>query len=139
MDEMNSKDFMGSGLSFPLRVNAQTGKFVVSRHEENIHESVRIILNTFRGERVMRPEFGSVTEDVLFSDMSAEVLTALRDGMQDALEEGEPRVADVSVKTERMNQGELSVEISYRVRTTNNLFSRVYPFYVLEGAGAGEG
>jgi hypothetical protein len=29
----------------------------------------------------------------------------------------------------------VSVNISYVVRTTNNLFNRVYPFYVLEGAG----
>ena len=135
MDEMNTKSFMGSGLSFPLRVNAQTGRLAMSRHEENIHESMRVILNTFRGERVMRPEFGATSGNILFSDLSAEMLTGLEDGMQTAFEECEPRVADVSVKASRENRGELSVEISYRVRTTNNLFSRVYPFYVLEGAG----
>ena len=137
VDEMNSKSFMGVGLSFPMRINAQTGRFALSRHEDNIHESVKLILNTFRGERVMRPEFGGVSENVLFSDLSAEVLTGLRDGIKTALESYEPRIADVSVKTERVNQGELIIEISYRVRTTNNLFSRVYPFYVLEGAGEG--
>ena len=126
---------MGVGLSFPLRVSAQTGRFVISRHEENIHESVRLILNTYRGERIMRPQFGSIVENVLFSELSAEALTGFRDGMQTALEELEPRIADVSVKTDRVSQGELSIEISYRVRTTNNLFSRVYTFYILEGAG----
>jgi phage baseplate assembly protein W len=107
----------------------------MSRHEENIHESVKTILRTFRGERVMRPEFGAVAEDILFSDLSVEVLTALEEGVQAALEECEPRIANVSVSAERENQGELNVEISYLVRTTNNLFSRVYPFYILEGAG----
>ena len=132
---MSSKDFMGSGLSFPLRVNPQTGRFAMSRHEDNIHESVRVVLQTFRGERVMRPEFGAVADNVLFSDLSMEVLTGLEQGIYRALETCEPRITDVEVKTGYENRGELNVEISYRVRSTNNLFSRVYPFYVLEGAG----
>ena len=135
MNEVSSKDFMGSGLSFPLRVSALTGRFAMSRHEENIHESVLIILRTFRGERVMRTQFGATPASVLFSDASAEALTELEEGICEALEECEPRVADVSAKALRENRGELSVNISYRVRTTNNLFSRVYPFYLLEGAG----
>jgi len=135
MNEAASKNFMGSGLSFPLRVNARTGRFVMSRHEENIHESVRIVLRTFRGERVMRPEFGAAPESILFSDAGAEAITALEEGMRAALEENEPRIADVVVRVSRENRGELSVNISYRIRTTNNLFSRVYPFYLLEGAG----
>ena len=135
MDEINSKSFMGSGLSFPLRINTQTGRLIMSRHEDNINESVRLILHTFKGERVMRPEFGALPEDVLFSDLSAEVITGLENGMKAALEECEPRITDVSVTASRKNQGELSIELSYRVRTTNNLFNRVYPFYILEGAG----
>ena len=135
MSEFSSKDFMGSGLSFPLRINANTGRFVMSRHEENIHESVQLVLRTFRGERVMRPDFGATPANILFSDASAEAITELEEGIRTALEECEPRVSDVSAKTTRENRGELSVNISYRVRTTNNLFSRVYPFYLLEGAG----
>ena len=135
MNEAVSKEFMGSGLSFPLRINAQTGRFAMSLHEENIHESVKIVLQTFRGERVMRPDFGAVAESVLFSDLSAEVLAGMEEGVCTALEECEPRIANVSVKAGPENRGELSVEISYRVRTTNNLFSKVYPFYILEGVG----
>ena len=135
MNEVSSKDFMGSGLSFPFRVNAQTGRFAMSRHEENIHESVLLILRTFKGERVMRSDFGATPANVLFSDASAEAIAELEEGICASLEGCEPRVADVSAKASRENRGELSVSISYRVRTTNNLFSRVYPFYLLEGAG----
>ena len=135
MNEASSKDFMGSGLAFPLRVNPQTGRFSMSRHEDNIHESVGLILRTFRGERVMQPAFGAAPANALFSDVSLEALTELEDGIRMALEGCEPRIADVAAKASRENSGELSVSISYRVRTTNNLFSRVYPFYVLEGAG----
>ena len=139
MNEAVSKEFMGSGLSFPLRINAQTGRFAMSLHEENIHESVKIILRTFRGERVMRPEFGAVAESILFSDLSAEMLAGMEESVRTALEELEPRIANVSVNAGPENRGELNVEISYRIRTTNNLFSRVYPFYILEGVGEGSG
>ena len=135
MNENISKDFMGSGLSFPPRVNPHTGRFVMSRHEENVHESVKTVLHTFKGERVMRPEFGAVAGSILFSDLNPETLTSLCEGVQKALELCEPRITDIDVKTNYQNRGELNVEISYRVRTTNNLFSRVYPFYILEGAG----
>lgn len=135
MNEIHSKSFMGSGISFPPRVNPQSGRFVMSIHEENVHESVRILLQTFAGERVMRPSFGAVAENVLFSDLNAQTLTNLEQSVRMSLEENEPRIADVEVKTSRKNKGELDVEISYIVRTTNNLFSKVYPFYVLEGAG----
>lgn len=131
-----SKDFMGSGLAFPLKVNAQTGRFVMSRYEDNIHESVRLILQTYQGERVMRPDFGAVAENVLFTDLNAAALTDMENRVREALEEHEPRITNVSVKALRENRGELNVEISYTVRTTNNLYSKVYPFYVLEGAGA---
>ena len=133
--DINSKSFMGAGLSFPLRVNAQTGRFVMSSYEDNIHESLLMILKTFRGERVMRPEFGALAENALFSDLSAEILTGLEESVRMSLEECEPRIMDVEVRAERLNRGRLDINIAYRVRTTNNLFSRVYPFYVLEGAG----
>ena len=135
VNEVNSKSFMGAGISFPLRVNTQTGRFTMSIHEDNIHESVLLVLQTFRGERVMRPEFGALAENALFSDLSAEVLTGLEESVRASLEECEPRIMDVEVRAERINRGRLDINIAYRVRTTNNLFSRVYPFYVLEGAG----
>ena len=135
MNEIETKAFMGSGLSFPLRVNAHTGRFVTSTHEDNIHESVKLILQTFRGERVMRPEFGAVTHDAQFADMSAEVQTAIEEEVESTLQTDEPRIMNISVETLLENKGQLNIEIAYTVRTTNNMFSRVYPFYILEGAG----
>jgi len=135
MDEIETKAFMGSGLSFPLRVNAQTGRFVTCDHEDNIHESIKLILQTFRGERVMRPEFGAVADNVQFSDLSAEIIAGMEEDIRYTLETEEPRIINVSAKALRENMGYLNVEVSYRVTATNNQFNRVYPFYILEGAG----
>ena len=52
------KAFLGTGWSFPLTVDAQTGRIMTVSQEEDIEQSIRIILSTRIGERVMQPEFG---------------------------------------------------------------------------------
>lgn len=52
-----AKDFLGVGWKYPVNPDA-TGKIAMSKHEEDIRESILIILGTSRGERVMRPDFG---------------------------------------------------------------------------------
>ena len=46
----------GRSLSFPPRVGAD-GRFVWSEGEDNIRESIAVILQTEPGERVAQPEF----------------------------------------------------------------------------------
>ncbi len=47
----------------------------------------------------------------------------------------EPRITDVEVDIEEDNeyQNKYLVNIEYTVRSTNNLFNLVYPFYIYEG------
>ena len=42
---MGSKDFLGSGLKFPLQIDPRTGKLAMSSNEEDIKEAVRIIVH----------------------------------------------------------------------------------------------
>ena len=58
---MDSKSFLGRGFGFPFRVEEGTGKIAMVSHEEDIRQSVELILHTYRGERVMRPDFGART------------------------------------------------------------------------------
>ena len=54
-----------------------------------------------------------------------------------ALEKWEPRiiVQDVTVSTEKVDVGQLLINVNYLVRTTNNQFNLVYPLYLTEGTG----
>ena len=56
MDEQ--KAWLGRGWAFPVRIDPATGGIAMSEHENDIRESIQIILRTSRGERVMRPDFG---------------------------------------------------------------------------------
>ncbi len=47
-----TRGFLGTGFKFPIQVDPSTGRMRTSSHEEDIKESIGIILNTRRGERV---------------------------------------------------------------------------------------
>ncbi len=137
MEYNENKRFMGTGIKFPFSIDPATSKIAMSSAEDDIKEAIRIILRTNLGERVMLPEFGTPAKEFVFSDNRAERLTALESAVAEALETWEPRIMDVQVEipTGDGSRERLEVHISYVVRTTNNQFNMVYPFYMMEGEG----
>ena len=137
MEYNENKRFMGTGIKFPFSIDPVTNKIAMSHAEDDIREAIRIILRTNLGERVMFPEFGTPAKEFVFSDNRAERLTALESAVAEALEAWEPRIMDVQVEIPSKDGSREMVEvhISYVVRTTNNQFNMVYPFYMMEGEG----
>lgn len=133
----DTKQFLGTGFAFPFSVNKQTGKIKMVSHEEDISEAIEIILRTNVRERVMLPDFGSNVEDFVFAVNRLENISSLEDSVRTALETYEPRIKniEVEVNTDQGDTSKVIVSIRYVVRSTNNLFNKVYPFYLLEGAG----
>ena len=133
---MGSKEFLGSGLKFPLQVDPRTGKLALSHYEEDIAEAIGIIIHTSQGERVMRPDFGSNVADYLFSPAAHSSMASIAYDVREQLLLQEPRIVDVQVecKEENGTVGGLVINVSYTVRSTNNRYNRVYPFYLTEGA-----
>ena len=66
-DSLTSREFLGNGWAFPLRVNARGGLDWV-RGEANVQRSIWIILSTARGEMQMNPRFGCGIHDFVFTD-----------------------------------------------------------------------
>jgi phage baseplate assembly protein W len=126
-----SKDFLGKGWRFPVQVDA-SGSIALSEFEEDVRESIRLVLLTGKGERVMRPGFGAGLHDFVFEVMSSTTLGALQAAVHNALTEWEPRiqVLGVQVKPDSGEVGRLLVDLDYRVRATNSRFNLVFPFYL---------
>lgn len=124
-------DFLGSGWAFPVETD-ERGSIARSQGRTDIEESIRLILETAKGERVMRPEFGCGIHDFAFATVDRSTLTLVETSVRDALREWEPRieVLSVDVSTERLDDGVLLLDVEYRVRETNNEFNLVYPFYL---------
>lgn len=133
----DNKAFMGRGFKFPFSVDPSTNRIAMSNAEDDISEAIRIVLRTNIGERVMMPDFGTTASDFIFSDDRAERVTALEDSVRTALIKWEPRIKDVEVEAANSNGSKnvLEIKISYTVRSTNNQFNMVYPFYMMEGEG----
>ena len=137
---MDGKEFMGRGLKFPLQIDPKTGKIAMVSEEEDIAEAIGIILNTIQGERVMRPDFGSNVLDYTFSAASESERQSLAFDLREQLGYLEPRIDDIDVNCKDTDEleGAIIVEISYRVRSTNNRYNHVYPFYRTEGSEGGD-
>lgn len=134
---MAQKSFLGRGLAFPVRPEPATGRLREQTEEDDIREAIRIILGTRKGERVMRPEFGCGIYEFLFGTMDYDTLRQMERAVQEALILWEPRIEAIQTRAETGSGagGEVLITIFYRVRSTNNQFNLVYPFYMSEGFG----
>jgi phage baseplate assembly protein W len=131
---------LGVGWGFPVawEENADGGtRFAVAEYEETVRQSVWIILSTSKGERAMRPDFGSGLSDLAFAVNNSTTQAMAAFEVREALQNWEPRIEVLGVEVSSAgDRGEqLMILIDYKVRTTDNRFNLVYPFY-LERAGA---
>ncbi|NET28635.1 GPW/gp25 family protein [Okeania sp. SIO1I7] len=123
--------FLGTGWSFPPTFNKNTGTVEMVSDEEDIKESLEIILSTDSSERVMQLDFGCELSQFMFEEVTQSLITRIRGTISDAILEHEPRIEvnDVSVE-EGEEQGLLLIGVSYTVRATNTRSNMVYPFYL---------
>lgn len=133
----NSKAFLGRGFAFPPRIDSATGHFVMAESEEDIRQSIYIILMTRLKERAMLPEFGCNLQEYIFDLPDAAFETQLIREVEDALMNFEPRIRDVNVEVDMRNlkNGTIYLNINYSVRATNNPNNLVFPYYLEEGIG----
>jgi phage baseplate assembly protein W len=129
-----STKFLGRGWGFPVDVGPD-GRVPYVAEEAKIQQSALIILGTGRGERLMRPDFGSRLKELVFAPMNASTKSLVARYATDALVQWEPRIDVLGVTSaeDPGARGKLLVDIEYRVRSTNSVFNLVYPFYLKGG------
>ncbi|HMW69273.1 MAG TPA: GPW/gp25 family protein [Nitrosomonas sp.] len=128
----SSDEILGRGVAFPLQLAG--GIVGTNAYENQVKQSILLILQTTPGERMMRPDFGAGMETLAFEPMSAITTALAQHRIQEALDRFEPRinVLNVTVNTEQ-SEGKLMVDIQYRVTRTGSVFNLVYPFYIERG------
>ena len=132
---MDDKAFLGRGWAFPVAPSDAHDDVMLVEHEEDIRQAVLIILQTGRGERVMRPDFGAGLDEFVFEPINATTMALLRHRVEESLIAWEPRirVQSVEVTAPAAALGMLEIAIEYEVRSTNTFYNLVYPFYLQEG------
>jgi phage baseplate assembly protein W len=129
------QNYLGRGISFPLRINVQ-GELKTDGGERNLEESIATILNTKLGERVYRPNFGCRLSDLTFAPMNPQTILLARIYVEEALNRWEPRIKVTGVYAEPDPiRGRLDLKILYEIKENHDRRSMVYPFYLLPPNG----
>ena len=133
--ESGSKDFLGTGWAFPPAFESDSKWVAMVSGEEDIRQSIRIILGTIPTERVMSPKFGCGLITYVFETNDPTYLTMLKDSISDALLYDEPRIKvhEIRIGKEKFMEGILMIHIDYTVIITNSRTNMVYPYYFKEG------
>ena len=128
------KSFLGTGWSFPPGFTKNPCQVVMVSDEEDIKQSLQILLSTRHGERIMQPEYGCNLDVLLFEPINTSLITFVKDLIEKAILYHEPRIdlKKIDIKTEQVLEGLLLIELEYVVRSTNSRYNLVYPFYLTE-------
>lgn len=130
-----SKSFLGTGWSFPPEFDKGSRDVRLVSEEQDIRESLMILLATHPGERMMQPSYGCGLKAHVHDQITPGTVTLIRDTIERAVLFFEPRVKLNRIETDdsRQYEGILNLTLHYTVRSTNTRYNIVYPFYFLEG------
>jgi phage baseplate assembly protein W len=106
--------------------------------EEDIRQSLEILLSTHVGERVLNPTFGWKRDALIFEPLSTSFAAYLVREIETAILFFEPRIElnSVNFESEPDQAGLVLIRLDYTIRTTNTRINLVYPFYVTEAVNA---
>ena len=131
---MTKKSYLGSGWAFPPEFNNESDAVSMASQEEDIRESLMILLSTTPGERVHRYDYGCPIRKYAFELMDKTTLALMQDDIEKAVILFEPRIDLNKVTFEKEEQnGILYILLDYTIRQTNRRSNMVYPFYLNEG------
>ncbi len=126
--------FLGRGWAFPPTFDKASGGVVMLSNEEDIQNSLQVLLSTRVGERIMQPDYGCNMDVLLFEPINQSLITYIKDLVFTAIYYFEPRINPENVTIEATEEeGTVLVKVDYTIRTTNSRHNLVFPFYLNEG------
>jgi hypothetical protein len=127
--------FLGRGWSFPPDFTAAVTGVTMLQDEMDVASSLKILLSTRPGERVMQPLYGCNLSELVFENLDTRIKTLISDKIESAILYFEPRVEldAVTLDDSRILEGIVLIHIAYKVKSTNSRFNFVYPYYIQEG------
>ncbi|MEM9212735.1 MAG: GPW/gp25 family protein [Cyanobacteria bacterium P01_F01_bin.150] len=130
--------YLGTGWSFPPTFEREARRVQLVSAEEDIHQSLQILLSTRLRERVMQPTYGCDLTDLVFEALTPTVASNIKEQVRTAILYHEPRIRvnRLDLSLDDQLEGIVLIEVDYTIISTNSRFNAVYPFYIQEGSGA---
>lgn len=116
---MEVSKLYGRGIAFPPRIGSN-GRWAWSQGEDNIRESIQVILLTEVGERVMLDAFGGDLRRFLFEPNTTATRRMIETRVSEALRLWEPRIRVGSVRADPDpgDEQQVIVTIEYKLVAT---------------------
>jgi hypothetical protein len=132
---MENQGFLGSGWSFPPKFDKYSKSVIMDNGEVDIENSIRIILGTYPGERLMNPNFGCAVKRMNFENIDKGNVTRIQEIVGNALVQFEPRIKFQSIEiiSQDEQEGLIVLQLNYTIISTNTRHNIVFPYYLMEG------
>jgi len=127
-------DFIGRGFDFPLQLGGD-GKFRLVTGNDKIKASLRAILSTPVGERIMNREFGCRIHEINFENPTPATTALAQFYVRQAIQRWEPRITveDDGVEV-TYDEADVYISITYTINESNTEDNVVFPYAELRGA-----
>jgi uncharacterized protein len=131
---------IGRGWSFPPMLD-ERGMISLTGDEDEIEQSIQIILSTAPGQRVMRPDFGCRIHELVFAPNDVTTAGLAATYIAEALGRWEPRIVvkGVDANPDPDDPCRLLISVEYRVADRYSNRSLVFPFYLIPEGSTSKG
>jgi phage baseplate assembly protein W len=141
MEDNVFNSFLGRGWAFPPSFDRDAGSPEMVSNEQDINQSLNILLSTTLGERVMQPQYGCDLTDYLFEPLNASVIGFIRDLVSNSILFYEPRINARKIEVTTADsfdiiEGKFTILVEYTIPGTNSRFNYVYDYYLNEALKA---
>jgi phage baseplate assembly protein W len=138
--EITTNSFLGRGWSFPPTFDVESGTVEMVSDEEDIRQSLNILLSTSLGERVMQADYGCDLHDYMFESLSNNLIGIIKHHVENAILYYEPRIIAEKVDVTTADsfdllEGRFTITVEYIIPETNSRFNYVYDYYLNEASG----
>ena len=117
------------GWKFPVQVDESSGKIKTVEDNENIKQSVRMILETRPDERKIVPEFGANLRPYIFETINPGIISSLKSEVEHSVTKWESHIADINIgvksETGTVSYLETSVDYITDIEPTQERVSKV--------------
>ena len=127
---MSMLRFLGRGWNMPVMPDS-VGALTYADGPEKVAQSIRIILDTDPGERIMRPSFGCGLRRYLMRPNTSATRALIRHDVEQSLANFEPRISVNSISVDPGDDASfVLIRIAYIHVRDNRPGNLVFPFYL---------
>lgn len=104
-----------SGWAFPVEADEATGRIKLVEDNDCVRQDIRLILQTDRGERKMRPNFGAGLNRFMFQTVDLALVNRMSEAMAQSIRMWEEHIrgANVGVMQSQEDNAAVLVNIEY--------------------------